>query len=102
MKPKYFFFRWLFLGLILYPTLAQHVHIFEHHDHPTCEENSLHFHEGDTSCELLDYVSNTQAVLPTFAFTSLNEWVKLEKSYHFPSVYSKSLFSKSLRGPPFS
>lgn len=100
MKPKFFFFRWFFVGLILYPTLAQHVHIFEHHDHPTCEENSLHFHEGETSCELLDYVSNTQAVLPTFDFTSLNEWVKLEKSHHFSAVYSKPLFSKHQRGPP--
>lgn len=100
MKPKYFFFRWLFLGLILYPTLAQHVHIFEHHDHPTCEENSLHFHEGDTSCELLDYVSNTHAVLPTFAFSSAPEFIQFEETFHTHAVYSKPLFSKPLRGPP--
>lgn len=100
MKPKHFFFRWLFVGLIFYPTLAQHVHIFEHHDHPTCEESSLHFHEGDTSCALLNYVSNAQAVLPTFVFSSAPEHIQFEESYFIPAVYSKPLFSKTLRGPP--
>lgn len=100
MKPKHFFFRWLFVGLIFYPTLAQHVHIFEHHDHPTCEESSLHFHEGDTSCALLNYVSNAQAVLPTFVFSSAPEHIQFEESFFITAVYSKPLFSKTLRGPP--
>lgn len=102
MKPKYFFIRLLLVGLIFYPTLAQHVHIFEHHDHPTCEESTLHFHEGDTSCELLDYLSNAQGVLLTFAFSSPSDYIKVEETFHIPALYSKSLYSKSLRGPPAS
>ncbi len=100
MTPRLYFFRLLFLGLLFYPTLAQHVHIFEHHDHPICEESTLHFHEGDTSCELLDYVSNPQAVLPTFSFFSLPELFLLEKILQAPKVFSKVLFTKQLRAPP--
>jgi len=100
MKPKFFFFRRLLVGLIFYPTLAQHVHIFEHHDHPTCEESTVHFHESNTTCQLLDYVSNPQAVLPIFSFSSLSESFQLAKTVYVPAVYSTSLFSKHLRGPP--
>ena len=98
--PKLFFFRLLFLGLLFYPTLAQHVHIFDHHDHPVCEENVLHFHEGDTTCNLLDYVSNVQAVLPSFSFLSLPELFLLEKTLLVSAAHSKTVFSKQKRGPP--
>jgi hypothetical protein len=100
MKTKFFFSRLFFLGLLFYPTLLQHVHIFEHHDHPVCEEKALHFHEGETTCELLDYVSNTQAVLPTFSFFSLPESLLTEKTLHVSANYSKTVFSKQKRGPP--
>jgi len=100
MTPKLFFFRLLFLGLLFYPTLAQHVHIFEHHDHPVCEESTLHFHEGETTCELLDYVSNTHAVLPTFSFFSLPESFLTENTLYVSAPYSKTVFSKQKRGPP--
>ena len=98
--PKLFFFRLLFLGLLFYPTLAQHIHIFDHHDHPVCEENVLHFHEGDTTCNLLDYVSNVQAVLPSFSFLSLPELFLLEKTLLVSAAHSKTVFSKQKRGPP--
>lgn len=98
--PKLYFFRLLFLGLLFYPTLAQHVHIFEHHDHPVCDDSTLHFHEGDTTCELLDYVSNVQAVLPAFSFFSLPESFLLEKTLLITFVYTKVLLTKQLRAPP--
>lgn len=100
MMPKLYFFRLLFLGLLFYPTLAQHVHIFDYHDHPVCNDNTLHFHEGDTTCELLDYVSNVQAVLPLFSFFSLPESFLLEKTYLVTFVYTKTLLTKQLRAPP--
>jgi len=90
----------LFLGLLFYPTLAQHVHIFEHHDHPVCEESTLHFHESETTCELLDYVSNTHAVLPTFSFFSLPESFLFENTLQVTKVFGKVIFSKQLRAPP--
>ena len=98
--PKLYFFRLLFLGLLFYPTLAQHVHIFEHHDHPVCEENALHFHEGDTTCDLLDYVSNVEAVLPAFSFLSITEIFLIEKTLHVSAAHRKAVFSKQKRGPP--
>ena len=101
MKAKFFFFRILFAGLIFYPTLSQHIHIFEHHDHPVCEESAIHFHEGDTSCPLLDYVSNTSfALLETFINSTSIDGYEQEKSLHNFTVYSKALFAKTLRGPP--
>ena len=101
MMPKLYFFRLLLVGLLFYPTLAQHAHIFEHHDNPVCEESTLHFHEGDTTCNLLDYVSNPQAVLPSFSFHSLSELFLLEKTLQIQKVFSKVLFAKQLRAPPF-
>ena len=101
MMPKLYFFRLLLVGLLFYPTLAQHAHIFEHHDHPVCEESTLHFHEGDTTCNLLYYVSNPQAVLPSFSFHSLPELFLLEKTLQVQKVFSKVLFAKQLRAPPF-
>jgi hypothetical protein len=100
MMPKLYFFRFLLVGLLFYPTLAQHAHIFEHHDHPVCEESTLHFHEGDTTCNLLDYVSNPQAVLPSFSFHSLSKLFLLEKTLQIQKVFSKVLFAKQLRAPP--
>jgi len=100
MKTKFFFSRLFFLGLLFYPTLLQHVHIFEHHDHPVCEEKALHFHEGETTCELLDYVSNTHAVLPTFSFFSLPESFLFENTLQVTKVFGKVIFSKQLRAPP--
>ena len=98
--PKLYFFRLLLVGLLFYPTLAQHAHIFEHHDHPVCEESTLHFHEGDTTCNLLYYVSNPQAVLPSFSFHLLSELFLLEKTLQIQKVFSKVLFAKQLRAPP--
>ena len=98
--PKLYFFRLLLVGHLFYPTLAQHAHIFEHHDNPVCEESTLHFHEGDTTCNLLYYVSNPQAVLPSFSFHSLSELFLLEKTLQIQKVFSKVLFAKQLRAPP--
>ena len=98
--PKLYFFRLLLVGHLFYPTLAQHAHIFEHHDNPVCEESTLHFHDGDTTCNLLDYVSNPQAVLPSFSFHSLSELFLLEKTLQIQKVFSKVLFAKQLRAPP--
>lgn len=100
MSSRFLFLRLLFVGLMLYPTLTQYVHIFEHHDHPTCDEITLHFHEGDTSCQLLDYVSNTQALLPLFSSFSPLDFFHFEKTVHPTAEYSKSIFSKHKRGPP--
>ena len=100
MKAKFFLFRLLFVGLIFYPTISQHVHIFEHHDHPVCEDNSLHYHEGDSSCQLLDYVSNAHAVLTAYFAKSTPTWIELHKSQHRATLYNKVLLVKKLRGPP--
>ena len=100
MKTKFFFSRLFFLGLLFYPTLLQHVHIFEYHDHPVCEEKALHFHEGETTCELLDYVSNTQAVLTTFSFFPLPESFLFENTLQVSKMFGKVIFSKQLRAPP--
>lgn len=100
MKTKFFFIRLFFLGLLFYPTLLQHVHIFEHHDHPVCEEKALHFHEGETTCELLDYVSNTQTILPTFSFFSLPESFLFENTLQVSKVFGGIIFYKQLRAPP--
>jgi hypothetical protein len=48
--------RFLLVGFLFLPTLAQHAHIFAHHDHPVCDESNVHFHAIDTTCELSDYV----------------------------------------------
>ena len=65
------------------------------------DENSrLHLHEGYTSCELLDYVSNVHAVLPIFSFLPQAQSTVLETILQTTKAYSKALYAKRLRAPP--
>jgi hypothetical protein len=94
------FVRVLLVGFLFFPTLAQYIHFSGHHDHPACESSRLHLHEGDTSCELLDYVSNVHAVLPLFSFLTYAQPTVLETILHTTKAYSKALYAKRLRAPP--
>ena len=94
------FVRLLLVGFLFLPTLAQHTHLLSDHDHPSCNENSLHFHSIDTSCDLLDYV---------FEFSSLTAFYQYSirffdfsiELYAFTDPILKNKFNcNQLRAPP--
>ena len=46
----------LFLTTVLMlPYLGSFSHLFEDHDHKTCEISETHFHELELDCDILDY-----------------------------------------------
>ena len=92
--------RLLLVGFLFLPTLVQHAHIFEHHDHPICDDSKLHIHAIDTTCELLDYVSNVHAVVPLVSFLPHAQSAVLETILQTTKAYAKALYAKRLRAPP--
>ena len=94
------FVRLLLVGFLFLPTLAQHVHVFAHHDHPVCDDSKLHLHAIDTSCELSDYFFelNSLSLFDGFAVAVFNFSFE---SYALSQAVFKNKFScKLLRAPP--
>ncbi|MDC7998240.1 hypothetical protein [Gilvibacter sediminis] len=42
------------MGLLLFPVMAQYVHVFDLHEHEICLESKVHMHEDAPVCELDD------------------------------------------------
>ena len=94
------FVRFLLVGFLFLPTLAQHVHVFAHHDHPVCDESKLHVHSIDTSCELSDYVFELNS-LSFFDAFDLSVFSFSYEPYALKQIVLKDKFScKLLRAPP--
>ena len=94
------FVRLLLVGFLFLSTLLQHTHIFAHHDHPICDDIKLHIHAIDTTCELLDYVSNVYAVVPLVSFLPHAQSSVLETILQTTKAYAKAFNAKRLRAPP--
>ena len=92
--------RFLFVGFLFLPTLAQHAHIFAHHDHPVCDESNVHFHAIDTTCELSDYVLELNS-LSLFDAFDLGVFSFSYEPYALTQTVLKNKFScKLLRAHP--
>ena len=46
-----------FSFIILFPSLLSLEH-FVNHDHPTCDDNGIHFHQPEFDCLTCDYIAN--------------------------------------------
>lgn len=99
MKRYALVLRILLVGLLFYPTLAQHTHVLLDHDHPKCDTNTTHFHEAETHCDLLDYVTASTYLAPLIEGVQsiFFETYRAQTSVH---KYQTSRFSKHQRGPP--
>lgn len=99
-------FRKIFLASVLtavlmLPYLGSIFHLFEDHDHQTCEISETHLHELELDCDILDY-----QFAPSIKFTpeGLSILVQTSKQKKFTSYYLGYSFSidtiDTLRGPP--
>jgi hypothetical protein len=87
--------------ILMLPHLGYLSHLFEEHDHKTCEISEIHLHELDLDCHILDYQFS-----PSLEISSVTDFMVVYSSEQkkFPffnegDFYSKDLHD-TLRGPP--
>ena len=88
--------------VLVFPYGGSFLHLFEDHEHKTCEINSIHFHQVDIECDVFDYYftpkiqdSNSIFCYELIVHDELNICPR-------PQLYFHSLNNPYfLRGPPF-
>ena len=104
MKPNNYISRFaalFFLGLLLFPTASQYVHVLDLHQHEVCIETDVHMHQDAPVCELDDLR------LPLFDelfFSELEEPLVQKVQVSYPnwldSKHAALPLSANGRGPP--
>ncbi|WP_420379472.1 hypothetical protein [Gilvibacter sp.] len=92
-----------FLGLLLFPTASQYVHVLDLHQHEVCIETDVHMHEDAPVCELDDLR------LPLFDelfFSELEEPLAQKVLVSYPnwldSTHKARAISATGRAPPLA
>ena len=95
------FFSSLLTVVLMLPYLGSFSHIFEEHDHKTCEISEIHLHELDLDCHILDY-----QFAPSLEISSVTDFAVVYSSRQkkFPFFNEGDSYSIDLhdtpRGPP--
>ena len=99
MKFYSIFLRYFVVGLLFFPTIVQNIHNLIHHEHLHCNTSSLHFHEIENECELID-----NFIISDFSIVNKNY---ISFSYLFQnfsnlkqSNYTNHNLLQRLRAPP--
>ena len=89
--------------ILLLPYGGSLLHLFEDHEHKTCDISVVHFHEIDFDCDVFDYyftpkieVSNS---IPHYNFTIFH---KLNFSLSSRLFFESPINPYLLRGPPIA
>ena len=100
-NPNKIFLSSLLTAVLVLPYLGSLSHLFEDHDHKTCEISKIHLHELDLDCDILEYqfAPSLEISFETdFAFIYASQQKK------FPFFNEGDSFSidihHPLRGPP--
>ena len=87
---------------MMLPMTVQFAHIFEAHEHISCQEKSTHIHKKVTECKICDF-----HFFPiTYDFSGYSEYVKATISsivvLSFTALFINSFTNNTtlLRGPP--
>ena len=87
--------------VLMLPYLGSFLHLFQGHDHKTCEISETHLHQIDVDCEILDYHFPTVIEISNEILTSLDLSPQQKKTSFFYLGYSFSIDTIDLlRGPP--
>ena len=88
--------------ILVFPYGGSFLHLFEDHEHKTCEINSIHFHQVDIECDVFDYYFTPKIQNSNNKFyCELNLYNK-SKIHLRSELYFHSLnYPYFLRGPPF-
>ena len=91
----------LLTTVLMLPYLGSLSHLFEDHDHKTCEISETHLHELDLDCDILDY-KFAPIVEISFETDFAFDYASHQKK--FPFFNEGDSFSidihHTLRGPP--
>ena len=86
MKFYLIFLRYFIVGLLFFPSIVQNIHNLIHHEHVQCNTTSLHFHEIENECELLDNFILSDFSLTNKKYTSFDYLLEclsnLKRSQH--------------------
>jgi hypothetical protein len=87
--------------VLMFPYWGAFSHLFEDHNHQTCEISETHLHEIDLDCDVLEYqlASSIQLSFGAIAIVSLPSQQKKTSFYYTGYSYSLDTVDK-LRGPP--
>ena len=90
-----------FSFIILFPSLLSLEH-FVSHDHPTCDDNGIHFHQPEFDCLTCDYIlNNFNDYSSAEDSTVFIEYQKTDiLNSHNTSVGAQFIFFKKNRAPP--
>ena len=92
----------LFLSAVLmFPYLGSFSHLFEDHDHKTCEISETHYHELELDCDILDYQFAPSLEIPSYKSGVFDYSFRQKKLPFFNQgdYFSIDIHDK-LRGPP--
>ena len=95
------FFSSLLTAVLMLPYLGSFSHLFEEHDHKTCEISEIHLHELDLDCHILDY-----QFAPSLEISFVTDFAVVcsSRQKKFPFFNEENSYSIDLhdtpRGPP--
>lgn len=98
---KRIFLSTLLTSVLMFPYLGSFSHLFEDHDHKTCEISEAHLHELELDCNILDYQFAPSIEI---SFETDHAFVHASQQKKFPFFNEGDSFSidthDTLRGPP--
>ena len=98
---KKIFLPSLLTAVLMLPYLGSFSHLFQDHDHKTCEISVTHLHELELDCDILDYQFAPSIEI---SFETDHAFVHASQQKKFPFFNEGDSFSidthHTLRGPP--
>lgn len=87
--------------VLMLPYSGSLFHLFEDHEHKTCEISETHLHEVELDCDVLDYQFAPRIQISPEIDGGLAQTSEYKKFLSFYQGYSFSIDSiETLRGPP--
>ena len=88
-------------AVLMLPYLGSFSHLYEDHDHKTCEISETHFHELELDCDILDYQFAPSLEISSYKYGVFDYSFHQKKLPFFNQGDSFSIeIHDSLRGPP--
>lgn len=83
------------------PHLGALSHLYEDHDHKTCEKSQTHLHEIKLNCDILDYQFASSIQIPNQSNGNIISSFHQKKTFFFHLGYSFPIdLLDTVRGPP--
>ncbi len=89
--------------ILLLPYGGSFLHLFEDHDHKTCDISTVHFHEIDFDCDVFDYYFTPKIeVSNSIPYYNITIFIKLKFSLSSRLNFESLINPFLLRGPPIA